>query len=179
MGQNSPMGPRHWKVEWTSNLLILILLGAILVNALLVFGFQVWFVYGLSTPEAALLSHCDAAVVDSAAETHMQSWLLEKPGGSYQLVTTEKHVFLDRYRVVKKGTFTVDENPLSKTVLGDGALVHITISGGRITQYQENSLALQIIRNGPRIPFAFLVYSLLLIVAEIAAVLLVRKIRGT
>lgn len=177
---NAPnISPQHWKVKRTSNLLILMFLGAILLNSLVIFAFQLWFVYDLDTPEAALFPYSGTQTVDSAAEPHMQSWLLEKPDGSYQLVTAEKHVFLDRYRVVKKGTFTVDEDPLSKTVWGDGALVHITVSGGRITQYRENNLALQIIRNGPRIPFAFLVYSLLLIVAEIAAVLLVRKIRGT
>ena len=169
---------RHWKVEGTSNILLLLLLAAILLNSLLVLGIQVWLVYDLDSPQEVLTEYPEYMLISSAERNHLQSWLLESPDGQLQMVTTEKHVFFDQYRIVNGGTREITAEPYTKTVWGDSALAHLLIRDHVFESYNETTLSLHIPKTGLHIPMALILYSILLIAIEICGYLLFSKLRG-
>ena len=169
--------PHHWKVKATTNLLFLMLALAVLLNSLLSLGIQVWLVYDLDSPQEAIGQYADCTLVSSAERGDLQSWLLEKPDGGLQMVTTEKHVLFDQYRIVKGGTLEITEEPFTKTVWGDNALVHLLVQNHIFEGYNVTGLSMHIPSTSIRIPMVFLLYSALLIAIEIAAYCLFQKIR--
>ena len=166
----------HWKVTATTNILILLLVLAIAVNSAVILGVQIWFVYDLDSPQEALEQYPGYTVLDTRNDRQMQTWLLRSPEGARVLVTVEKHSFVSQYRIVK--SIVLPESHTTARILGDTALLYMTVDGEAIGQYTLTALSISLLKNWPQIPMVFLLYSTLLIGIEIGIYLLVQKIRG-
>lgn len=180
---NPKHSPQHWKTKALENYLFLLLIGAFLLNCLLILAVQAWFVYDLPAPVTAdtILSmepYFGAQVLDTAQGEKAQSWLLKTPDGETHMVTTEQHSFLKGSRILKKATGIVDSDDHQKNVGGDSIRVLFTVTDYEtISSYSVNSQGIRI-RGLGSIPLVFVLWNLLLLALEIAAGWLFTKLRA-
>lgn len=171
----SEYNTHHWKVDFVSNLWILQLLAMLLVNAVLIVGFQVWFVYDLDRPEEALAAYGDYEILDSEDDGKMFSWLLASPDGEKVILTVEEHILFRQYRAMKPKALPEDG---ATRFAGDAVQVHITVNQDSIRQYAVSNFGLSLLRNMPALPMVYLLWGTVMISLEVAAWLLIRKLRG-
>lgn len=167
----------HWKSKAYTNLYILLFVILVVVNTVLIVAFQIWFVYrieGPVTPDTIASLREDyvgCTILDSAQGDVLQSYLLSSGDGGSCLVTLEKHPYTDRYRVVKKGTAQIPagEDSYTDVVSGDSATVSMAVeSGKQFSRYSENTLFFE--RGLIRFPYIYLMYGILMILLEFAAI---------
>ena len=170
--------PGHWKVNFISNVLLLMLLLAIVVNSLLILGVQIWFVYDLDSPQEALDLYSGYSLLDFRKDGQMQTWLLSSPTGDKVLLTVEKHSFIEQYRIVGNRAKPVAEDDSPVRFWGDSGLVYITVDGQSIEQYNLTKLAIPLLKNLPEIPMPFVLYGVLLIILEGIFYSLFQRVRG-
>lgn len=178
-----PANPWHPKVKSYTNLYILLFAILIVVNAVLLTGFQLWFVYKIDGPVSAETvtslseNYADCTVIDSDTTQYFRGFLLESPEGDRYLVTLEKHFIQDRYRILRKATLELPEEPYSDVVMGDSEGLSLAVENGTITRFNANSLMMSFLYDRVRIPTAYFLYSLLMITLEALLLFGLHKLR--
>ena len=171
----SEMAHGHHQADFLSGLYILQIIAMLLVNAVLIVGFQVWFVYDLNSPEEALAAYGDYEILDSEDDGKMSSWLLASPDGEKVILTVEEHILFRQYRAMKPKALPEDG---ATRFAGDAVQVHITVNQDSIRQYAVSNFGLSLLRNMPALPMVYLLWGTVMISLEVAAWLLIRKLRG-
>lgn len=171
----SEYNPYHWKVDFASDIMILQVLAMLLVNALVIVGFQLWFVYDLDRPEDALEAFGSYAVLDSETDGKLSSWLLASPDGEKVVLTVEEHILFKQYRPMK--TKAIPEDGTLRFT-GDAVQVHMTIEKDSIRQYAVSNFGIALTQKLPALPKVYVLYGTLMIALEIAAYFLFRKLHG-
>lgn len=159
-----------WKGEMMARFAFLILILVVLVNCGIVLAFQAMLGYPLETPQEAIAQYEQYNVVDSKVNDKMSAFLLAAPGKENRLVVTGKHFLLNRHEVLLDQEVT---RKFSAELKADTGTVLVRISES--TGSQIGALGL---RPGFKTPVPFVLWTIGLIVVEIALWQLIHKLRN-
>lgn len=167
----------------TSNLLIVIFVLILALNIPLLLGFQMLFVYGDnpidSFETAPILSERVPfnKIYTNQVPSEVYAHLVAAEDDHVKLVITEKHPWLNAWHTVKTFDLGPDDNDFTTRVMCDVGFVSITVterdsfSNFTITQSVHRIAGLQI-------PFIYVFILIFMIIMEIIAVVVVRKLKG-
>lgn len=157
-------------------LLLLVLAGVLFLNGVLVGCFQLMTGFPYPQAPAVLEEYPGYALLDSAGDDTMASFLIASPGGSPTLVTVEKHFLFDRWQKVTEENSSADPT----IVRGDTWSVNVCFSEREITDFDVRAIGLDsnVVGLPAVIPIPVLLLSLCLTVLEAGLWCLVRKLRN-
>lgn len=181
MSEHDTYYREKWKIDAFGKLYYVIFLIIVIAVGFLVGLFQKAVIYRidseLTTDAVTALKdeYAGCTVIDQAKYGTMHSFLLENTEQQY-IVTLEKHRNAERYRLVRAGTFEV-EDETTKAIFGDYTTLRMTVSEEAIQSYTGTQSGLQL-SSSIQIPLSSILYTIVILAAIFGIAALFRKLRS-
>lgn len=139
-----------WSEHYRSKIplkLVFIGLAAVLINAVLIFGFQLVGPYRFTGPiDSEVLGQMDRSyegctILDRAAspaeDDDLTVYLVETQDGTEQVVTVQKHYLFDRYRLVKSACKELDPDAQSIRLRAGTGYFTLGVSHNQVSGHSD------------------------------------------
>ena len=166
----------NWKGDALAKLLLLFLLLAILINSVILTGFQVITQYPYQNRDEIISAFSDYNCVDSRITDKASAWLFAAPGKASRLIVSEKHFLLNRHRLL------LDQEAgrgFSADIKADCGTVTVQLSGSsEIGNFTLRSNSVRIAKTPLAVPAPFFLWNLLMLALECIALWVIHKLRN-